>query len=124
MPDDLATRLRTKRHQDGYSLRTLGQQLGIAFSTLARIERGAGQPDPHTRLCLEHWLDPASPPPVCHCVRCRGGPARDLAARLVALEARVAHLATEQALMQGALESQAAHLQALRTLVAAWQPED
>jgi hypothetical protein len=32
MPDDLAARLRTKRHQEGYSLRTLGQTLGVSKS--------------------------------------------------------------------------------------------
>jgi hypothetical protein len=34
------------------------------------------------------------------------------------------HYATESALIQCALESQAASLQALRTLVAAWRPGD
>jgi transcriptional regulator with XRE-family HTH domain len=92
MSDDLATRLRTKRHQEGSSLRMLGQQLGMAFSTLARIERGAGQPDPHTRLRLEAWLDPSLPRPPCPCAWCVGRPLDGLTARVATLESQVAAL--------------------------------
>lgn len=70
----LIRRVQRKRLATGLSLRGLGADLGVAFSTLARIERGLGQPAAHTRLRLEAWLDPERPARPCDCARCRVAP--------------------------------------------------
>lgn len=59
----------TKRQAEGVSLRSLGASLGISFSTLARIERGQGQPDYHTQLILRRYLDGTEE--VCQGTRCQ-----------------------------------------------------
>lgn len=61
--------LATRRTQTGMSLRALGAALGVSFSTLARIERGAGQPDRHRQTVLTQWLDGTAP--ACGCHRCQ-----------------------------------------------------
>lgn len=68
----LATALRTKRLREHYSLRSLGGLLGISFSTLARIERGEGEPDIHSHHLLTAWLFPHDRLPPCHCTKCLG----------------------------------------------------
>ena len=82
----LVQAMRTRRYGEGLSLRQLSGVVGVAFSTLARIERGAGAPDTHTRRALERWLYPQDATPPCTCVRCAGPRPQDL------LEARVARL--------------------------------
>ena len=48
--------LKEKREALGYSIRQLAKQTGVSFSTLARLERGIGKPDPLTRKRLEEWM--------------------------------------------------------------------
>lgn len=48
--------VRRKREAQGLSLRALASEVGISFSTLARIERGDGQPDNNSRIRLIEWL--------------------------------------------------------------------
>jgi transcriptional regulator with XRE-family HTH domain len=90
-------RLKTHRQQAGLSLRQLGERLGVSFSSLARIERGIGEPGTHTRLRLEQWMDPEGEHPQCPCSQCafpREHPFRVLEARVAMLEQRV--MALEQ----------------------------
>jgi len=47
-----------KREELGLSIRALSAQVGISFSTLARIERGAGLPDNNSKMRLLEWLGP------------------------------------------------------------------
>jgi hypothetical protein len=72
IPAHLIRLVRQKRLIEGYSLRALGRSTGVSFSSLARIERGEGQPDRHTARALEVWLWPERQPPPCHCPRCTG----------------------------------------------------
>ena len=83
--------LRETRTQAGWSLRQLGAELGVSFSTLARLERGEGQPTAHTRWVVEAWLSPKAPPTPCPCGRCRPTKTEQ---RLASLEARLAALET------------------------------
>ena len=71
-PASYGQRIKAKREAEQYSIRGLGRALGISFSTLARIERGEGNPDRHSQILLNAWLDPLAPVPQCHCVRCVG----------------------------------------------------
>jgi transcriptional regulator with XRE-family HTH domain len=48
--------LRQKREASGYSLRKLSSVIGVSFSTLARIERGEGEPDNNTKVRILEWL--------------------------------------------------------------------
>lgn len=48
--------VRRKREAQGLSLRALASEVGVSFSTLARIERGDGQPDNNSRIRLIEWL--------------------------------------------------------------------
>jgi len=48
--------LKRKRNAAGLSLRKLSTQIGISFSTLARIERGDGEPDNNSLLRILDWL--------------------------------------------------------------------
>lgn len=50
--------VRLKREAGGLSLRALSGVVGISFSTLARIERGDGQPDNNSKIRLLEWLGP------------------------------------------------------------------
>ncbi|PEQ10351.1 hypothetical protein B2G71_22880 [Novosphingobium sp. PC22D] len=45
-----------KRERLGLSIRALSAQVGISFSTLARIERGDGSPDTNSKIRLLEWL--------------------------------------------------------------------
>lgn len=45
-----------KRNRVGLSIRALSNQVGISFSTLARLERGAGLPDNNSKIRLLEWL--------------------------------------------------------------------
>lgn len=47
-----------KREVEGLSIRGLAAAVGISFSTLARIERGDGQPDNNSKIRLLEWLGP------------------------------------------------------------------
>lgn len=48
--------LRQKREANRYSLRKLSSIIGVSFSTLARIERGEGEPDNNTKVRILEWL--------------------------------------------------------------------
>lgn len=52
----LVAALKSKREEEGLSLRKLAAQIGISFSTLARIERGDGEPDNNSALRIIEWL--------------------------------------------------------------------
>lgn len=56
--EKLVTAVRAKREQRGLSLRALAGEVGVSFSTLARIERGDGQPDNNSKVRLLEWLGP------------------------------------------------------------------
>lgn len=45
-----------KRNRLGLSIRALSAQVGISFSTLARLERGDGLPDNNSKIRLLEWL--------------------------------------------------------------------
>src|SRR5215831_20786203 len=58
---DIATKklieaLRQKRQAEGYSLRKLATVIGVSFSSLARMERGEGEPDNNSRIRILEWL--------------------------------------------------------------------
>lgn len=48
--------LKRKREAEGLSLRKLSGHIGVSFSTLARIERGDGEPDNNSLLRILEWL--------------------------------------------------------------------
>lgn len=48
--------LKAKREREGYSIRQLSAIVGVSFSTLARIERGEGEPDNNTKIRILEWL--------------------------------------------------------------------
>lgn len=102
----LSERLAVHRTRQGLSLRQLGTRLGVSFSTLARIERGDGAPDRHTRLLLERWMDPTTDV-TCACPRCGGPP--PLGQRVWALEMQLAALAQD---LEGLQHVFFAHVQA------------
>lgn len=52
----LVTALKKKRESEGYSIRGLATQIGVSFSSLARIERGEGEPDNNSRIRILEWL--------------------------------------------------------------------
>ncbi|MBD1905924.1 ImmA/IrrE family metallo-endopeptidase [Funiculus sociatus GB2-A5] len=52
----LSELLKQKRESQGYSLRQLSSVVGVSFSTLARIERGDGEPDNNTKIRILEWL--------------------------------------------------------------------
>lgn len=52
----LVKALKDKRETEGLSLRKLSAQIGVSFSTLARIERGDGEPDHNSILRILDWL--------------------------------------------------------------------
>ncbi len=45
-----------KREAEGLSIRKLSAVIGVSFSTLARIERGDGEPDNNSILRILEWL--------------------------------------------------------------------
>lgn len=48
--------VKAKREAAGLSLRALSGEVGVSFSTLARIERGDGSPDNNSKIRLIEWL--------------------------------------------------------------------
>jgi transcriptional regulator with XRE-family HTH domain/Zn-dependent peptidase ImmA (M78 family) len=48
--------MQAKREREGFSLRQLSSVIGVSFSTLARIERGDGEPDNNTKIRILEWL--------------------------------------------------------------------
>ena len=63
-PTAIGVRLKTKRIEDGLSLRDLATIVGVSFSSLARIERGVGgcTADTIRRVCL--WIEAGSGSPT------------------------------------------------------------
>jgi len=56
----LVAALKAKRAADGLSLRSLSERIGVSFSSLARIERGEGQPDNNSTIRILEWLGDAA----------------------------------------------------------------
>lgn len=54
--EKLVQAVKRKREANGLSVRALSAAVGISFSTLARIERGEGQPDNNSKIRLLQWL--------------------------------------------------------------------
>lgn len=50
--------LKKKRESEGLSIRALSERVGISFSSLARIERGEGEPDNNSTIRIIEWLGP------------------------------------------------------------------
>ena len=48
--------MKRKRHADGLSIRALSAMIGVSFSSLARIERGDGEPDNNSAIRIIEWL--------------------------------------------------------------------
>lgn len=56
--EKLIQTVKKKREAEGLSIRALSIAVGVSFSTLARIERGEGQPDNNSKIRLLQWLGP------------------------------------------------------------------
>lgn len=54
--EKLIRAVKKKREAEGLSIRALSDAVGVSFSTLARIERGEGQPDNNSKVRLLQWL--------------------------------------------------------------------
>lgn len=54
--EKLVEAVKRKREAEGLSIRALSGTVGISFSSLARIERGEGQPDNNSKIRLLQWL--------------------------------------------------------------------
>lgn len=54
----LVRAVKRKREAEGLSIRALSAVVNISFSTLARIERGEGEPDNNSKIRLLEWLGP------------------------------------------------------------------
>jgi transcriptional regulator with XRE-family HTH domain len=54
--EKLIEAVKRKRETEGLSIRALSDAVGVSFSTLARIERGEGQPDNNSKIRLLQWL--------------------------------------------------------------------
>ena len=52
----LIAALKKKREAAGLSIRGLSSVIGVSFSTLARIERGEGEPDNNSLIRILEWL--------------------------------------------------------------------
>ncbi len=52
----LVVALKRKRESEGLSLRALSTEIGVSFSSLARIERGDGEPDNNSTIRILEWL--------------------------------------------------------------------
>lgn len=52
----LIAALKKKREAQGHSIRALSSEIGVSFSTLARIERGEGEPDNNSLIRILEWL--------------------------------------------------------------------
>lgn len=60
MMDSLSTLIHEKRTREGLTLREAGTASGVAFSTLAQVERGA-KPTPKTEQLIRAWLEGKPP---------------------------------------------------------------
>lgn len=56
LEEKLVQAVKQKRKREGLSIRALAAEIGVSFSTLARIERGEGQPDNNSKIRLLQWL--------------------------------------------------------------------
>ena len=56
--EKLVQAVKQKREAEGLSIRALSAAVGVSFSTLARMERGEGQPDNNSKIRLLQWLGP------------------------------------------------------------------
>lgn len=56
--EKLIQAVKKKREAEGLSIRALATAVGVSFSTLARLERGDGQPDNNSKIRLLQWLGP------------------------------------------------------------------
>lgn len=54
---DLVKQVKKKRQREGLSIRGLSREVGVAFATIARLERGEGSPDEGTKVRLQRWLE-------------------------------------------------------------------
>jgi transcriptional regulator with XRE-family HTH domain len=54
----LVQAVKRKREAQGLSLRALSKASGVSFSSLARMERGEGEPDNNSKIRLLQWLGP------------------------------------------------------------------
>lgn len=54
----LVRAVKRKREAEGLSIRALSAVVNVSFSTLARIERGEGEPDNNSKIRLLEWLGP------------------------------------------------------------------
>jgi transcriptional regulator with XRE-family HTH domain len=54
--EKLIRAVKSKREAEGLSIRALSEAVGVSFSTLARMERGEGQPDNNSKIRLLEWL--------------------------------------------------------------------
>lgn len=52
----LVAALKKKRETEGLSVRALAERIGVSFSSLARIERGEGEPDNNSSIRIIEWL--------------------------------------------------------------------
>ncbi len=52
----LIAALKKKREAEGLSIRALSAVIGVSFSSLARIERGDGEPDNNSCIRILEWL--------------------------------------------------------------------
>ena len=52
----LVAALKKKRETEGLSIRALAERIGVSFSSLARIERGEGEPDNNSSIRIMEWL--------------------------------------------------------------------
>jgi transcriptional regulator with XRE-family HTH domain len=48
--------MKRKRQAEGLSIRALSAKIGVSFSSLARIERGDGEPDNNSAIRILEWL--------------------------------------------------------------------
>ncbi|WP_299945268.1 helix-turn-helix transcriptional regulator [uncultured Ruegeria sp.] len=60
---EFGERLRNERLSAGKTVREVGEEIGVSFSVIARIERGeCAQPTPRVVAALESWLSPTDQP--------------------------------------------------------------
>lgn len=52
----LVSVMKRKREAEGLSIRALSAIIGVSFSSLARIERGEGEPDNNSAIRIIEWL--------------------------------------------------------------------
>ena len=53
---NLVRAFRKKRETEGLSIRAVSAIIGVSFSSLARIERGEGEPDNNSTIRILNWL--------------------------------------------------------------------